>query len=148
MANFYEKIRSIEAQMNKLKTLGLTSSSSLSIIKKDITLPFQLVGTSGTPGYYSWCSSSKLANVKIVPKSNKPAFATLYTKNPEIIADRAIFTTTTYDSTSYVYRVNIVGSDADLARINSGQTLPSEDYEFEIFCTDDFTYSIVWEDNA
>lgn len=150
MSKFSEKIRNIEARMNRLKTLGLSSSSSLKISQTSITIPFQIIATRITPiGEIMDCNSSKVATIRISTADNAPALIAMRLIAPTSFGNRIILTYKTLGnigSSKYGYRIYIAGDDSDLQALRNGQTLPIINYTFKILATSNITCSINYED--
>lgn len=145
MANdYYSKIRGIEARMNRLKTLGLSSASSLSVASKTLTLPFQIVALRTVAGEVLDCGSSREAYVRITPQGNQPCFAIIYLTDDHIHRNRRAFFRRVYKDDEYIFRIYLSGTSDDLADLNRGVVLPSQDYHFKLYCTSNFNYSITW----
>lgn len=145
MTNLYERIRNIEARLNRMKTQSAFSSSSLAVAEQNITLPFQIVGTDIASGVVYSASSSRQAFVCI--DTAEPAFVALRILSPTAFGDSVVFIRKTLHnigSARYGYWCEILGGDSAIAALNNGQTLPLIDYEFKILCTSDFTVSINW----
>lgn len=148
MNNIYSKIKGIEARLNSLKAIGLTSASSISIAKKDITVQMQIVPLRVVSGEVLDCGSSKEVYIKITPLKNNVAFPVLYIKDTNsLYNERYIGVNLYYINGAYTYRIIAHGSDDDLRRLNNGEVLPVENYNFNVSCTSDFNYSIEYKDN-
>lgn len=148
MNSFSSRIKDIEARLIKLKTLGLSSASSLTIAKKNLTVRFQVVPQRTVGGEVLDCGSSKVAYIIVTPINNPVALAVMYLRDlNSLYNDRYYGTNYYYSGGSYIFRVVIYGSSDDLRRLNNGETLPVENYNFRIDCSSDFNYSVIYEDN-
>ena len=146
---FSGRIRVIEAQLNKLKTLGTSSSSSLGTSTVDITIPFQIIATRTVSGEVLECYSSKYANINLKTNDGSPALFSVEFISPLNFGNRRIITWDWIsEETSYQYnhRICIEGNEEDLAALNRGQTLPVVNWKFRIKMTSLFSYYIKYED--
>lgn len=150
MNSFENKILGIKARINRFKTLGLSSSSSLAVAEKTITIPFQIIATRITgAGEVMDADSSKIAYVRINTNDNMPALVTLRLISPTSFGDRIIMTAKTLNDSGgarYCYRIAISGDTSDIAALNNGQTLPIINYTFKILTTSAISYSIHYVD--
>lgn len=150
MNSFSDRIRNIEARINRLKTLSLSSSSSLAVSYTTITMPFQIVATRITAqGEIMDCDSSKVAYVGISTADDAPALISLRLISPTSFGDRIIISARTIQNIGghkYGYKFRIGGDDNDLQILRNGGTLPVVNYTFKIVATSSITYSITYED--
>lgn len=143
MSNFSSKIKDIERRINQLKTLGLSSSSSLNIAEYEITLHFQIVATRiGAGGEVFDAGSSQEALIRITTKDNRPALICLRYISPLQIGARTIYideTLMNIGNYDYAYNCVIFGDEADKQALQNGQTLPVQNYKYKILATSEIT---------
>lgn len=145
---FSERIINIEAQLNKLKTLGIMSSSSLGVSSIDIVIPFQIIATRVVSGEVLDCYSSKYANINLRTNDGSAALFSIEFISPNLENRRMIQWDWISEESGYQYnhRILIEGNDADLAALNRGETLPTVNYTFRIKMTSLFSYYIKYTD--
>lgn len=141
MSDFYSRIKAIEAQMNKLKTLGLSSSSSVSTKAETITIPFKLVPYKVN---YEWdnCAGQYSARVTVTWTSAL-GLCSAYIKEPANLQNRRYALDRITDSShDCQFGLTLVsGSDDDLAIFNNGGDIPAFNVTLEIVATADFNLS-------
>lgn len=144
---FSSKIKNIEARLNRLKTLGLSSSSSLSVASNDITIPFQIIGTVYSGGHITSAESSKMAYVRI--KTNVPAFAAIELVSPLDFGDRIISTERTLENVEdydYCYRIRIYGTSDDAQYLDEGGSFSPINYTFRFLTTAEAQFNVIMVD--
>lgn len=145
--SFYQKIRGIEAQLNRLKTIGLSSSSSLAIKEIPFTLSFQITPDSEVYEPYEVlsCSSSYNCYVRFSTPDSEPALVGLRLLSPTSFGNRVIYTRKRIRSltdSSLCYEIHVLGDSNDTARLNNHETLPVENYDFKLLTTSNATISL------
>lgn len=144
---FGAKIKSLEAQLNKLKTVGLSSSSSLGVAVVDIPIQFQMMGTRIVDGEILESGSSKIAHVHIQSYGNVPIILSSEVIMPdytrEVTSTRLL---SNLPGFKYMISFGVWGNDDDLAAIRRGETMPFLNYTFRIKGTEQFNYQITYED--
>lgn len=145
--NLYSRVKDIEARMNRLKTIGLSSSSSLTLTRKNIVLPVKIIPLRTVSGEVLECGADRVAWVQIT--TDKPAFVAMYiTDTTPLHGSRPIGNNQYFVDGKYTYRIEVYGSNDDLDSLNRGVVLPTEYYSFSFYCTSNFTYSITWVNNT
>lgn len=139
MNSFAERIRSIEAKMNQLKTFGLSSSSSVSTTSKTVTVPMQIVPYKIN---YEWDACAGQYSYRIrVNWTNASGLCSLYIKSPANLQGRSYNISRLTDSsfhTEFGVEIN-AGSTQDLDVFNSGGSVPQFNLVLEIVATANFT---------
>lgn len=149
MADFYSKIRNIEAQLNKLKSVGLTSSSSLGVAYQDVTMPVQIIATDIVSGVVYECGSSKRINIHLQPVNGQPEIVSNEIISPANLENRAVIKWRWLSNEAgykYWLRIWIRGSHDDLDALNRGETIPPLNFVFRIKMTSQFSSKVVFED--
>lgn len=141
MNNFASRIKNIEARMNRLKTFGLSSSSSVKTTAKTITLPIKIVPYKIN---YEWdnCGGQYSYRVR-VNWVGANGLCSIYMKSPINLRNRryGVYRLTN-TSFNYEFGVNLMsGSKDDLAIFNNGGSIPEYNIQLEIVATADFTIS-------
>lgn len=148
--SFASKIKGIEARLNRLKTIGLSSASSLSVGITGITIPFTIIGTYIDQfGVVQSAGSSKIAYVRVWTENHAPAFVVPELVSPLNFGDRIISTqrTLAYRSDAdYCYEIKIYGEQADVDFLNNGGTFSPQDHVFKFLCTSVARYEIFYRD--
>lgn len=145
MKNFTQEIIRLGNEVRDLKTFGLTSSSSLALAEATASFTFQIVGyTVNTQ--YDRCASSRTAFIKLTPVDGKNTLSMpIMTAGRAELSKRDVrFKRVVIDGESGYQLQIVAGSDADLARINNGQTIPPITFTFKFYATSDFTISTTW----
>lgn len=145
--NFADKIKNVEARLNYLKTLGLSSSSSLAVKEIDVSLHFQITPETWTTSPYEVLTSSSSHNcyVKIGTASSAPALAGLRLVSPTTFGRRLIYTRKrirSLNDDTLCFEIHVIGDENDTARLNNGEVLPHEYYDFKILTTANETVNI------
>lgn len=139
--SFAQRIRSIEAKMNRLKTFGLSSSSSIVTTSRSVTIPFTIVPYEVN---YKWDNSGGEFSARItVNWIGDQGLCSAYIKSPANLQCRRIaldrLTNTSFGSD---FGLNIVwGSTEDLEHFNNGGGAISMTLEVEIIATAAFELS-------
>lgn len=153
MNRFSEKIRNIEAKINNLKTLGLSSSSSLEVAEYTFSVNWKIIATTiGAGGEIFDVGASQYAYIRIRTKNNQPAFICLRYLSPIPFGEREIFNGKTLEklgnSYNYGYQLYVNGDESDRQAIERGQSLPFQQYTFKIVSTAEITnINIIYEDH-
>lgn len=145
MKNFTQDIIRLSNEVRDLKTFGLTSSSSLALAEATVNLTFQIVGyTINTQ--YDRCASSRTAFIKLTPDDGKNMLSMgVISAGASALTSREVRLSRIVVDGVPSYTMNIVaGSDADLARINNGQTVAPITFTVKFYATSDFTISTTW----
>jgi hypothetical protein len=139
MNSFAERIRSIEAKMNQLKTFGLSSSSSVTTTSKTVTVPMQIVPYKIN---YEWDACAGQYSYRIrVNWTNASGLCSLYIKSPANLQGRSYNISRLTDSsfhTEFGVEIN-AGSTQDLDIFNGGGSVPQFNLVLEIVATANFT---------
>lgn len=139
MNSFAERIRSIEAKMNKLKTFGLSSSSSITTTSKTVTVPMQIVPYKIN---YEWDACAGQYSYRIrVNWTNASGLCSLYIKSPANLQGRRYNISRLTNSAFHTeFGVELQsGSTEDLEIFNNGGSIPAYNLTIEIVATADFT---------
>lgn len=143
MNSFASKIKNIESRLNKLKTLGLSSSSSLAVRGYELSLNFQIVATrTGSGGEVFDTGASQRAYVRLRTKNNSSALTCIRYISPLNVGARILYSQPTLANIqdyNYEYIFYINGDEADRAAIQGGQTLPVQTYKYKILSTSEIT---------
>ena len=144
MNNFYSRIKNIEASLNRLKTFGLSSSSSVTTIAKTVTIPFKIVPYKVN---YEWDNCAGQYSARITINWIGPVgLSSAYIKEPTNLANRryALDRITDSDHQCQYGLTLMEGSKDDLAIFNSGGDIPQFNVVVEIVATADFslTYTL------
>lgn len=145
--NFAQKIKSLEAQLNRLKTIGLSSSSSLAIKETPFTLSFQITPDVWFDEPYEVlsCSSSYNCYVRFTSTDSAPMLIGLRMVSPTEFGDRIIYTKKrirSQNDSSLCYEIHVIGDSNDIARLNNHETLPVEQYQFKLLTTSEVTLQL------
>lgn len=147
MNNFYSKIKNIEARINSAKTLGLSSSSSLSIVEKTFSVFLQIVPTRVVSGEVLDCGSSQYFYIEISTENNMPALLGLRLLSPTSFTEELYVSKygADYNNFKYAYNILTFGSQRELDILNNGGTLPVVRYDFKIVSTSNITFTTRYE---
>lgn len=134
------RIREVEARMNQLKTLGLSSSSSLAMSENQYTFQLQIIGTQfDSDGNVTEAGASKKGILKIRTQDRQPALLGIRYISPLNFGDRGIRIFPTLEKTddfyNYCYSFYIYGDQDDIDALNNGQTLPTVSYTVKLLST-------------
>lgn len=142
--NLSEKIRNLEARINRAKTAGLRSSSSITTVSKVLTIPMLIVPYAVN---YQWdhCAGKYSSRINI-EWSDVVGLCAAYIKSPIVLQGRRYNLCRLTDSShgcQYGFEL-ISGSDADLEIFNNGGSIPEYPVEIEIVATANFslTYTL------
>ena len=146
--NFYSRIKNIEARMNKLKTLGLSSSSSLSVDGTTFSVYLQIVPTrvDTITGEVLDCASSRFCSVKIKTKNNENALFGLRLISPTNFTEYLYVEKIGANNSTYKYGFDIDtgGSQVERDILTNGGTLPVVEYRFKVVSTSEITLDIAY----
>lgn len=134
---FAERIRNIEARINRLKTLGMRGSSTFATTSHTVTIPMLIV----SDGY--WGTQSKYSARITAAIDDESALVCAYIKSPQNLSNRNYVldrrTNANFEH-EFVFKV-VEGSEEDLAIIEGGGTIPPFDVVIEVVATSEFTLS-------
>lgn len=134
---FAERIRNIEARINRLKTLGMRGSSTFATTSRTITIPMLIVsdGYGGTQSKYSARITATI--------DDESSLVCAYIKSPQNFSNRNfVLDRRTNEDFEHQFVFKIVeGSETDAAIINGGGTIPQFDVVIEVVATSEFTLS-------
>lgn len=141
MNKFSSRIKDIEARMNRLKTFGLSSSSTVATTSKTLVLPIKIVPYKVN---YEWdnCAGQYSYRVR-VNWSGANGLCSIYIKNPINLQARRYNITRLTDSAFHTeFGIELMdGSTQDLAIFNNGGSIPEYNITLEIVATANFTIS-------
>lgn len=145
MKNFTQEIIRLGNEVRDLKTFGLASSSSLALAEATVNLTFQIVGYIVNT-QYDRCASSRTAFIKLTPDDGKNMLSMgVISAGASELTSREVRLSRIVADGAPGYIMNIVaGSDADLALINNGQTIPPITFTVKFYATSGFTIDIQW----
>lgn len=149
MNNFASRIKNIEARMNNLKTIGLTSSSSLTVAEYTITVHFQIIATQiGAGGEIFDAGASQYAFINIQTKDSQNALICNWLTSPADVENRSIYDAqVVIPGYKYSYQLYVNANDDDVYRLERGETLPVRYYSFKFISTSEITsINITYED--
>lgn len=153
MNSFGSKIKDIEARINRLRTLGVSSSSSLAIAEYTVKINWKIIAIRiGASGEIFEVGASQYAYVRIHTKNNQPALLNFQYISPLNFGERNIFNGKTLENLGSNYNYGILlymyGDENDRRAIEQGQTLPTQTYTFKILSTSEITsIDIVYKDH-
>lgn len=149
MNSFASRIKNIEARMNNLKTIGLTSSSSLRVAEYTITVHFQIIATwIGASGEIFGAGASQYAFVNIQTKDSQNAFICNWLTAPANLENRDVYDAqVVIPGYKYSYQLHVKANDDDISRLERGETLPVRNYSFKFVSTSEIaSINITYED--
>lgn len=138
--------------MNRLKTLSLSSSSSLSVIEYTITVSWKIIATRiGAGGEIFDVGASQEAHIRIKTKNSQAALLCIRYISPLQFGERQIFNAKSLykigNDYDYCYDLYLYGDESDRQAIERGQILPYQNYTFKILSTSEITnINILYED--
>lgn len=141
MNKFSSRIKDIEARMNRLKTFGLSSSSSLSMISKTVVIPMKIVPYKIN---YEWDRCAGEYSYRItINWANRPGLCSAYIKAPKDLRNRRYaFDRLSNSNNMCEFGLEIIsGSDDDLDIFNSGGSIAPFNITIEIVASANFTIS-------
>lgn len=148
--NFYSKIRNIEARMNKLKSIGLSSSSSITIKEVSCSVYLKIIPTrvDEITGEVLDCGSSQFCSIKIRTKNNESALFGMRLVSPTTFTQYLYVNKIGGGDNTYKYGfdIDVIGSQTELDILTNGGTLPVVEYKFKIIGTSDFSINITYRD--
>lgn len=146
MTNFDQLLLEQERELTELKTTGLKSSSSLAVTSHTLTVTQQIVGYRVNYDNDS-CGAQSAAIIEVIPSDGKNMLTTI-SANP---SDRSKYTnryvqivpTIKNGHNAFEFRI-LAGSNADLATIQGGGSIPALTFTLTITATSEFTTNITY----
>lgn len=143
--NFDKYLIDLERELNELKTDGFKSSSSLAVAEHSVTITQQIIGYDFNYHLDS-CAGKSAAIIEVIPSDNKNMLTSIYVdQGAAELVGRYIYLLPTIKNGHNAYEFRIIsGSNADLAIIQNGGTIPPITFGLTITGTSEFTTNITY----